>query len=85
MADEESYIKNLNIEVNSKEVCCFMCGEKFGRILFEIFCGYKKPKTGEIFVCNKDWLDLDENYGALDLIYKYRPEKKEFSIIDYRA
>ncbi len=29
--------------------------------------------------------DLDENYGAYDLIYKYRPEKKEFSIIDYRA
>ena len=32
MADEESYIKNLNIEVNSKEVCCFMCGEKFADI-----------------------------------------------------
>lgn len=44
MADEEAYIQNLNIEVNSKEVCYFMCGEKFGRILFEIFCGYKKPK-----------------------------------------
>lgn len=29
--------------------------------------------------------DLEENYGAYDLIYKYRPEKKEFSIIDYRA
>ena len=29
--------------------------------------------------------DLDENYGAYDLIYKYRPEKKEFSIIDFRA
>lgn len=59
MADEEAHIQNLNIEVNSKEVCYFMCGENFGRILFEIFCGYKKPKTGEIFVCNKDWLDLD--------------------------
>ena len=68
MADEESYIKNLNIEVNFKEVCCFMCGEKFGRILFEIFCGYKKPKTGEIFVCNKDWLDLDE-IMALKILY----------------
>lgn len=41
MTDEEGYIQNLNIEVNSKEVCYFMCGEKFGRILFEIFCGYK--------------------------------------------
>lgn len=29
--------------------------------------------------------DLDENYGAYDFIYKYRPEKKEFSIIDFRA
>lgn len=29
--------------------------------------------------------DLDENYGAYDLIYKYQPEKKEFSIIDYRV
>lgn len=44
MADEEAYIQNLNIEVNSKEVCYFMCGEKFGRILFEIFCGYKNRK-----------------------------------------
>ena len=44
MADEEAHIQNLNIEVNSKEVCYFMCGENFGRILFEIFCGYKKPK-----------------------------------------
>lgn len=42
MADEEAYIQNLNIEVNSKEVCYFMCGEKFGRILFEIFCGYNE-------------------------------------------
>lgn len=38
MADEEAHIQNLNIEVNSKEVCYFMCGENFGRILFEIFC-----------------------------------------------
>ena len=30
MADEEAYIQNLNIEVNSKEVCYFMCGENFG-------------------------------------------------------
>ena len=44
MTDEEGYIQNLNIEVNSKEVCYFMCGENFGRILFEIFCGYRKPK-----------------------------------------
>ena len=29
--------------------------------------------------------DLEENYGAYDLLYKYRPEKKEFSIFDYRA
>ena len=43
MADGEAYIQNLNIEVRSKEVCYFMCGEKFGRILFEIFCGYRKP------------------------------------------
>ena len=35
MADEEAHIQNLNIEVNSKEVCYFMCGENFGRILFE--------------------------------------------------
>lgn len=33
MADEEAHIQNLNIEVNSKEVCYFMCGENFGRIL----------------------------------------------------
>lgn len=32
MADEEAHIQNLNIEVNSKEVCYFMCGENFGRI-----------------------------------------------------
>lgn len=44
MADEEAHIQNLNIEVNSKEVCYFMCGENFGRILFEIFCGYKNQK-----------------------------------------
>lgn len=42
MTDEEAYIQNLNIEVNSKEVCFFMCGENFGRILFEIFCGYSE-------------------------------------------
>lgn len=36
MADGEAYIQNLNIEVRSKEVCYFMCGEKFGRILFEM-------------------------------------------------
>lgn len=41
MTDEEAYIQKLNIEINSKEVCYFMCGENFGRILFEIFCGYK--------------------------------------------
>ena len=63
MADEEAHIQNLNIEVNSKEVCYFMCGENFGRILFEIFCGYKKPKTGEIFVCNKDWLQFTASSG----------------------
>lgn len=34
MADGEAYIQNLNIEVRSKEVCYFMCGEKFGRILY---------------------------------------------------
>ena len=56
MTDEEAYIQNLNIEVNSTEVCFFMCGENFGRILFEIFCGYRKQmrylyviKTGLIW------------------------------------
>ena len=83
MTDEEGYIQNLNIEVNSKEVCYFMCGEKFGRILFEIFCGYKKPKTGEIFVCNKDWLDLDENSSSLLNRRLFGIAAEEFPLIEF--
>lgn len=83
MADEEAHIQNLNIEVNSKEVCYFMCGEKFGRILFEIFCGYKKPKTGEIFVCNKDWLDLDENSRSLLNRRLFGIAAEEFPLIEF--
>ena len=83
MADEEAYIQNLNIEVNSKEVCYFMCGENFGRILFEIFCGYKKPKTGEIFVCNKDWLDLDENSRSLLNRRLFGIAAEEFPLIEF--
>lgn len=83
MTDEEGYIQNLNIEVNSKEVCYFMCGEKFGRILFEIFCGYKKPKTGEIFVCNKDWLDLDENSRSLLNRRLFGIAAEEFPLIEF--
>lgn len=83
MADEEAHIQNLNIEVNSKEVCYFMCGENFGRILFEIFCGYKKPKTGEIFVCNKDWLDLDENSRSLLNRRLFGIAAEEFPLIEF--
>ena len=83
MADGEAYIQNLNIEVRSKEVCYFMCGEKFGRILFEIFCGYRKPKTGEILVCNKDWLDIDENSCSLLNRRLFGIAAEEFPLIEF--
>ena len=60
-----------------------MCGENFGRILFEIFCGYKKPKTGEIFVCNKDWLDLDENSRSLLNRRLFGIAAEEFPLIEF--
>lgn len=83
MADGEAYIQNLNIEINSKEVCYFMCGENFGWILFEIFCGYRKPKTGEILVCNKDWIDLDENSRSVLNRRLFGIAAEEFPLIEF--
>lgn len=83
IADEESYIQNLSIEVKSKEVYYFLCGKNFGRILFEIFCGYRKPKTGEIFLCNRDWIDLDENSRSILNRRLFGIAVEEFPLIEF--
>lgn len=44
MADEEAYIQNLNIEVNSKEVCYFMCGEILDGYFLKSFADIKIRK-----------------------------------------
>ena len=58
-------------------------GKSLDGYCLKIFCGYRKPKTGEILVCNKDWLDIDENSCSLLNRRLFGIAAEEFPLIEF--